>query len=455
MTGRRGSPRATDPLASIDHRSFWAATMPAMPDRHGLPLPDTADVVVVGGGYTGLSAARTLATAGASVVVLEAETLGWGASTRNGGIVHPGYKWGPRALVSRYGEDTGRGLYRETLDGYAWIKRLIAEEAIDCDLDERGQLTLAYAPGHVAGLEAARDAYIEAGIAARLIPRERLRQEIGSDAYFGGLAHDHAAGVHPAKLLAGIAEAAARAGAGLHEGVRATAIRRQADGRQVVETSRGAILARDVIVATNGYTDGVAPGLRRRVIPIGSYIIVTEVLSEDLARELSPNGRVFIDSKNFLYYWRLTADRRLMFGGRASFLPTTVDRTARILQRGMAQVHPQLGATRIEYAWGGKVGFTMDRMPHVGRRDGITFALGYCGTGVAMSSYLGMRVAAWLGGAEPPVLARLPFPLVPAPYEGRPWFLPAVGEWYRLQDRKALAAAGAGAGSGGGGYASA
>jgi glycine/D-amino acid oxidase-like deaminating enzyme len=193
-----------------------------------------------------------------------------------------------------------------------------------------------------------------------------------------------------------------------------------------------------VFVATNGYTDGVVPSLRRRIIPIGSYIIASEPLPEALAHELSPKGRAFFDTKNFLYYWHVTSDRRMVFGGRASFMPTTIDRTAAILWRGLLEVHPQLAGYRIEYAWGGNVGFTFDRMPHVGRtKDGVTYAMGCCGTGVALMTNLGTKVGAWLAGGEAPALTRLRFPLVPAPYEGRPWFMPFAGEWFRLQDRLA------------------
>jgi glycine/D-amino acid oxidase-like deaminating enzyme len=270
------------------------------------------------------------------------------------------------------------------------------------------------------------------------VPRDRIRDEIGTDAYFGALAVEGSGLLHPGRYFAGLAAAADRAGANLHEGVRASAIRRQADGRFVVETSRGAILARDVFVATNGYTDGVVPSLRRRIIPIGSYIIATEPLPEELARELSPKGRSFFDTKNFLYYWHVSADRRMVFGGRASFLPTSIDRSAAILHRGLLEVHPQLTGQRVEYAWGGNVGFTFDRMPHAGRTgDGVAYAMGCCGTGVALMTYLGTRVGEWLAGGEPPALAKLHFPLVPAPYEGRPWFLPFAGEWFRLQDRLA------------------
>jgi glycine/D-amino acid oxidase-like deaminating enzyme len=271
-----------------------------------------------------------------------------------------------------------------------------------------------------------------------LVPRETLRDEIGSNAYFGALAVPNSALLHPGRYFAGLVAAAERAGADLHEEARARSIRREEGGRFVVETARGTIRARDVFVATNGYTDGVVPSLRRRIIPIGSYIIASEPLSEALANELSPKGRSFFDTKNFLYYWHVSADRRMVFGGRASFMPTSIDQTAEILHRGLLEVHPQLADFRIEYAWGGNVGFTFDRMPHVGRtREGVTYAMGCCGTGVALMTHLGTKVGQWLAGGEAPVLARLKFPLVPAPFEGRPWFLPFAGEWFRLQDRLA------------------
>jgi glycine/D-amino acid oxidase-like deaminating enzyme len=419
-----------------ERRPYWWATMPELPARSGRALPDSADVVVIGGGYAGISAARELARRGTAVTVLEAKALGWGASTRNGGIVHPGYKWGPVELLRRYGTATGRALFRETMASYDLVKRLIDEESIDCDFREHGHLELAYAKSHLDELEATRAGLATVGVESRLVPREQLREEIGTAAYYGALAVEGSGLLHPGRYFAGLAAAADRAGADLHEGVRARSVRRQADGRFVVETDRGAILARDVLIATNGYTDGVAPGIRRRIMPIGSYIIATEPLPGELARELAPTGRSFFDTKYFLYYWHVSADRRMVFGGRTSFLPTSIDRSARILHKGLLQVHPQLAGYRIDYAWGGNVGFTFDRMPHAGRtREGVAYAVGCCGTGVALMTGLGTQMGAWLAGGPAPALTNLRFPLVPAPYEGRPWFLPFVGEWYRMKDR--------------------
>src|SRR4051812_17643826 len=186
--------------------------MPDLPDRRGRELPDAADVVVVGGGYTGVTAARELARRGASVALVEAETLGFGGSTRNGGIVHPGYKWGPRQLAKRYGQELGPALYRDTLAGYEATKRLIAEEAIDCSFREVGYLELAFAASHVKGLGQVRASIAEYGEASRVVPRDKLQDEIGSGAYFGGLVVPGGGLLHPGRYLAGFAAAADRAG---------------------------------------------------------------------------------------------------------------------------------------------------------------------------------------------------------------------------------------------------
>ena len=420
-----------------ERRPYWHATMPALPDRSGKPLPESADAVVIGGGYTGLAAARKLASSGARVVVLEANTLGWGASTRNGGIAHPGYKWGPASLVKRYGQDLAARLYADSIEATELLMRTIRDSGIDADLRPNGYMELAWSRSdaeHFVGEAPIRTGW---GTPARVIAREDLAAEVGTTAYHGGLAIDTGGVLHPGKWFAALVGLAETAGADLHEGVRATAIRRQPDGRFVVETARGALQAGDVLVATNAYTDGAAPALRRRIIPIGSYIIATEPLPEDVAREISPTGRAYFDTRNFLSYWHVSADRRLIWGGRVSFFPTTVDKTAKLLYRRMLEVHPQVAGARIDYSWGGKIGMTFDRMPHIGRSGGVMYAMGCCGSGVVLLHWLGTRAGEWMAGGQPPALAQLRFPLVPAPYEGRPWFLPVVGEYFRARDRLA------------------
>lgn len=427
-------------LSAVEERSYWQATMPTIADHRERPLPDAADVVVVGGGLTGLSAARRAAELGASVVLLEAERLGWGASTRNGGMCHPGFKHSLSELVGAYGEERGTRLYRESIDAFEHVADL-CRTRIEADFVQSGHLSLAAAPAHAEEFPGSAASLARVDMPAHPVARDDLRSEIGTDVYFGGLVVERSAGLHPGKLTAGLARLAGEAGASLHEEVRALRIRPQRDGRRVVETSAGAILARDVIVGTNGYTGGLTPALRRRLLSIGSYIIVTEPLPDDLAADVSPRGRMFFDTRNFLHYWRLTPDNRVLFGGRASMWPSSTMRTAEILQRAMVRIHPQLRGVRVAYAWGGRVAFTFDRMVHAGRADGAAYAVGCCGSGVAIMPWLGVRVAEWVGGGQPPELASLRFPLVPVPYEGRAWFLPLAGEYWKAKDRLAERAA--------------
>jgi glycine/D-amino acid oxidase-like deaminating enzyme len=390
--------------------------------------------VVVGGGYTGMMAAARLAQRGRSVALLETHELGWGASSRNGGMVHPGFKAGPAALLKRYG-DRGRQLYQASVDAFALVEATITTNRIECEYERTGHLYLAYKPAHVDHLEAeARVLREEFGVAARMLDRDALAPEIGSPLYHGALLYERSGGLHPAKYFAGLARLAFDRGAHLHDRTTAVALTRRRQGGLTVKTPRGEIAARDVLLATNGYSDGLVPSIRRRIIPIGSYIIATEPLSADRARGAIPNRRMLFDSKNFLYYWRLSSDNRMLFGGRASFAPTTIESARDWLYAAMVRVHPQLAGIMVEHAWGGNVGFTFDRLPHIGRIDDVTYALGYCGTGVAMSTYFGQLAADWIAGVELPECWQRAFPAVPF-YREKPWFLPAVGWYYAALDR--------------------
>ncbi len=391
-------------------------------------------MVIVGGGYTGTMAAARLAWRGRSVALLETHELGWGASSRNGGMVHPGFKAGPGALLKRYG-DRGRQLYQASLDAFVLVEETITTNRIECEYARTGHLHLAFKPGHVAHLETeARTLNQEFGVEARFLNRDALASEIGSPVYHGALLYERSGGLHPAKYFAGLARLAHDRGAHLYDLTPATAIDRRRRGGFVVTTPRGEIAARDVLLATNGYSDGLLPAVRRRVIPIGSYIIATEPLSAERAQSAIRNRRMLFDSKNFLYYWRLSSDNRILFGGRASFAPTTIAKVRDWLYAAMTRVHPQVAGITVEHAWGGKVGFTFDRLPHIGRVKGITYALGYCGTGVAMSTYFGQLAADWIAGGELPDCWQRSFPAVPF-YREKPWFLPAVGRYYAALDR--------------------
>jgi glycine/D-amino acid oxidase-like deaminating enzyme len=396
-------------------------------------VPARTDVAIVGGGYTALAAARVLARRGADVTVLERHTIGWGASGRNGGFVLPGFKPEVEALARALGVTEARRLFELSLQAVCALESVIADERIDCGYARCGTVVLAARPGHLRALERSRR-FLRTELAHETVvlgPAD-LDAEIGSSRYHGGLLDPFAGSVQPAALVRGLAASAEGAGARLVEVARVGRIARGGGGLTGA-TDRGTVIARDVLVATNGYTGGATPTLQRRVVPVGSYLIATAPLDEALARRLIPRRRVLSDTKNLLYYFRLSPDRRLVFGGRASFTPTGVARSAAILRRGMAEVFPELAGAPVEFAWGGRVGFTLDQMPHAGVLDGVHYALGYGGHGVALASWLGARMGEALAGAG--TIPRLTSPFRPVPlYGGTPWFLPFVGGYYRVRD---------------------
>jgi glycine/D-amino acid oxidase-like deaminating enzyme len=407
------------------------------PDVRAATPPRSADYVVVGAGYAGVSCARELARAGRSVVVLDANAVGWGASSRNGGMVIPELKMGPAALERAYGP-LGRRMYNEVNDAFDHVEGLITVESIDCDYRRTGQLYLAHAERVVPSFVAmAREHGDELGEPVHFVPREALGDEIGSTAYAAGLVIERTGGLHPARFHAGLIGVALAAGASVHPTTPATAIERRGGGRGglCVTTRRGTVDAAGVVVCTNAYADGLVPELRRRVLPVGSFIIATEVLEPDLARSVSPRGRMLVDSKNFLFYWRLTPDRRLLFGGRRSLASSTIPQARDFLYGSMLRVHPQLAGTRIDRAWGGNVAVTLDRLPHVGRIDGAWYVTGCNGSGVALNPWLGARMARHLlGEAALPSFAELQHRRIPL-HRGRAAYLPLVGLWFRWQDR--------------------
>jgi glycine/D-amino acid oxidase-like deaminating enzyme len=422
--------------------NYWLTTV-EMPHPPTEPLPESVDVAVIGAGFTGLSAALALAKRGAKVVVLEAETIGWGASSRNGGMVLTGLKLGVNQLISKYGRELTRRMYAASLDTITTVERIVKEENVACDFARTGHLEVACKQAHFD--DYARQVEVidrEFNHELHIVPRQQLQSEIGSGIYYGGMVDEISAGLNPARYVAGLGAAAMRAGAQICERTRLQNIDRQSrDGGPSfrLNTSGGEMWARNVLVGTSGYTGAATPALRKKIIPIGSFIITTEVLSDDLARELSPRNRQIYDSKNFLFYYRLTPDHRMLFGGRAAFFPETdrtVRKSAEILRRGMIEVFPQLRETKVEFVWGGTLDFCFDIMPHAGQMDGVYFALGYAGHGVAMATYLGLKMAELIAeGKTDNPFAEIPFPGAPLGlYNGEPWFLPFAGAYYKVLD---------------------
>lgn len=426
----------------MHEHNYWLTTA-ELPKVDRGTLPTRVDVAVIGAGFTGLSAACTLAKRGAKVAVLESETIGWGASSRNGGMVLTGMKLGVNKLISMYGRELTRRMYAASLETINCVEQITREEAIDCDFSRCGHLEVACKQKHFD--DYARQAEViarEFNHQLRVVQKNELSTEIGSNIYYGGMVDEVSAGLNPARYVAGLGRAAIKAGAGIFEHSCVQAMQReshQGESGWKISTSRGSLWAREVLVATSGYTSKATPALQKKIIPIGSFIITTEILAKKLARELSPRNRMIYDSKNYLYYYRLTPDRRMLFGGRAAFFPEndqTIRRSAEILRRGMIGVYPQLRDTKIDYVWGGTLDFAFDIMPHAGQIDGLYYALGYAGHGVAMATWQGRKMAESIAGDKPdnPFIG-IPFPGAPLGlYSGRPWFLPFAGVWYKFLD---------------------
>jgi glycine/D-amino acid oxidase-like deaminating enzyme len=423
----------------MNQQIYWHTTTEMPSDKKLTSIPDRVDIAIIGGGYTGLSAARTLAKQGLKVVVLEAETMGWGASSRNGGMVLTGLKMPMQTIIKRYGRDLAKQLFRASIDSIDTVEQIVNEEKINCGFARTGHLLAANKPKHFDTLkDEVEFMEKEFNHKVHLISREQQREEIGTDLYYGALVDEVSAGLNPAQFVAGLTRAAETAGALTCPRARVHRLRR-GEKRFVVETERGTVVAQSVLVATAGYTGNISRKLQKRIIAIGSYIIVTEELSGELAHELSPKNRMIFDCRHYLNYFRLW-DNRMVFGGRAAFFPeneNTIRQSAEILRREMIRVYPQLKDAAVEYAWGGNLDFAFDMMTHVGEMDGIFYSLGYAGHGVAMGTHLGKTVAEAMtkGNIRDHPFASFDFPGAPLGlYDGRPWFLPFAGMWHKVLD---------------------
>lgn len=414
---------------------WWEAAPPsALPLA---PVPERVDVAVVGAGYCGLSAALALRRHGADVVVLEGGRIGHAASSLNGGMVSGGLKLSQGELARTFGAARAAAMVEEGARGLPFLEDLLVREGIACGYRRTGRFVGAHCPAAYAALDAKLDATrVTTGAGAWLLSRERQREEIATGHYFGGMVVEASGALHPALYHRGLAAAARLAGAAIAEEATVTAIARRPGGGFTLATARGGVDAREVLLATNGYTGPVTPWLRRRLIPLGSYIIATEPLPAETVRRLVPRGRMIVDTNRVLSYYRIAPDGpRILYGGRASFRRVTAAQAAPRLRAMMLAVWPELAPVRVTHAWTGNVAFTFDHVPHMGMHEGVHYAAGCQGSGVAMATYLGHRVALKIAGkqAAPCAFDELPFPTRPA-YTGDPWFLPVVGSYYRLRD---------------------
>lgn len=399
-------------------------------------LPKETRVAIIGAGYAGLSAALALNDAGLDCLILDANEPGFGASTRNGGMVSGGVNVAKRYIAKPLSPEEAAPFLNDAADAFAHIETLIARENIACHWTKAGYFLGAWCNAHYRDMEKkVRALNADAQSGAYIVPRERQREEIGSDYYRGGMVVERAAHIHPALYYKGLLDIIRRRNIPVAAKTPVTNLVQSGSG-WTVETPHGSIKAGDVIIATNGYTGNITPQFKRRLVPVGSYIIATEELAPELAASLSPRNRSIADTRRVLTYYRMAPDgKRLIFGGRAKFGHTDPVETAPILYRFMLDRYPQLKGTRITHAWTGNVAFTLDEMPHMGRLDNLHYALGCNGSGVAMLSYLGFQTGRKIAGGVNRICAfdQEGFPTHPL-YHGNTWFVPWIGRYFRTRD---------------------
>ena len=417
--------------------SYWLETAPAFGAGQADAVAGRADAVVVGAGFTGLSAALALARRGASVVVLEAGRVAGQASGRNGGQCNNGLAHDYASLAAQLGAERAKAYYREHVLAVDAVEALVREEGIDCDFHRPGRIKLAAKPEHFAKIARAYELLrAEVDPDVELVPPDRMGEEIASKAFHGAMVQTRSAQLHVGRFGVGFAEAAARKGVKIYETAPVMRIEKLAGGRRRLVTPRGAVEAGQVLLATGATTP--FSWFRRRIVPVGSFIVVTEPLGAEVLDRLIPRRRNYVTSKNIGNYFRPTPDGRLLFGGRARFAmsnPTSDAKSGEVLRATLAEVFPELAKVRLDYCWGGLVDMTADRLPRAGEHDGLFYAMGYSGHGVQMSVRTGQAMAQVMNGAPQANPWRdLDWPAVPGHF-GPPWFLPLVGAWYRLQDR--------------------
>jgi gamma-glutamylputrescine oxidase len=414
---------------------WWEA---AEPETNLDPLPEKVDVVIVGSGYAGMNAATHLARAGRSVVVLDSDRIGSGCSTRSGGMVSSGQKLVVGGAIKGIDPALISRLIGESNESFEYMKTLVETEKLDAGLELKGRFFGANTAKDFETLKRHGALLSEkTGVSAHYFDRDSQREVIGSDYYHGGMVIDEYGGLHPGMYHRALRERAKAAGVMLRSHARAGIVKDGPNREKIVPTARGTIRATNVIIATNGYTQADAsPELARRLVPVKSYQIATEPLPADLLAQLIPQSRMVSDTRRDLIYSRVSPDgTRLLFGSRPGVFEMSERQAAKRIYARMLAIWPQLAGVKITHSWVGSVAMTVDKLAHIGERDGANFAVGCNGNGVALMTYLGYQTARKILGEQnmPSAFDREKFTSVPF-YSGKPWFLPVFTGWYRLRD---------------------
>lgn len=424
---------------SLKYKPYWWEVLPDSAPQMETPIPVRSDVAIIGSGFTGLSAALTLLRNGRQAIVYESGKAGFGASTRNGGQIGSGnQKFRVKKLIALRGRQKAEAMLREGTRMLDHLAAVIAEEKIECHFRRCGRFRAAVRPEHYEAMaEDMRDLKELAGVESFMVPKSEQHSELGTDLFFGGSVLPNDASLHPGLYHAGLLQHIKEAGGFVLDHTAVISVQAVGNGYRVL-TTRGETLARNVIIATNGYTDGLVPELGRRIVPVESAVIATAEISEALFNELLPKNRVYGNTNRVFYYFRSAPNaRRILWGGRVGRCASNQSAGAfRHLARDMLRVFPELKNTPVTHAWDGRIGYTYDEVPHIGCTSaGIHYALGYCGTGVTRATYFGTKIALQL--LENPEgrtsFDDLKFPAFPAhPLAKRA--VPAVEAWYRVRD---------------------
>lgn len=416
--------------------SLWAATAPAAPPTPALRESIATDVLVIGGGYTGLSTALHLAERGTGVTVLEANDPGWGASGRNGGQVNPSLKHDPDELMRMLGAARAEPLIEAVSRSADLVFDLIGRHRIDCQPVRAGWLQLSYSDKAVPAMHARAHQWARRGVRVELLDRAAVARRVGTEAFAGGWLDGRAGAIQPLAYARGLVQAAQRAGAAVHGNTAVTALERQGTA-WVASTATGAqVRAQRVVIATNGYTGALWPGLAQTVLSANSFIVATRPLKPADAQAILARGETASTSQRLLLYFRKDAAGRLLMGGRGFFAEPRGPQDFAHLERSLELLFPQLGRLDYAYRWAGRIAITRDFMPHIHEpAPGVTMALGCNGRGIALCTSLGQQIAARLADS----CHAFPYPvspIVPIPLHGLQRFYIAAGvAWYSLLDR--------------------